>query len=83
MCESVCAFEIHYNLPLPPLSTPYVYADLNLGDTHMVAIDDLMSRDEGKDLVGAQNLCLPKSGPILPPDLCMYELVGELAGVHV
>ena len=54
----------------------------------MVAIDDLMSRDEGKDLVGVQNLCLPtddKVWPNLAPRL-VHELVGvfcEFEGVHV
>jgi len=49
----------------PPPSPHFVTTDLSLGDTHVVAIDDLMSRDKGKDLVGDQNLCLSNDGRAL------------------
>ena len=58
LCVCVCTFLFFPSLPLlscPSRSSLLLHADLSLGDAHMVAIDDLMSRDKGRDMVGLRN----------------------------
>ena len=40
------------SLLVAPFCLFFAYIDLTLGDVHLIPIDDLMSREEGKDLVG-------------------------------